>query len=943
MTMQEYSPIDIEKKWQKKWEEDQIFTAKKDKNKKKYYVLEMYPYPSGHMHMGHLKNYSIGDSFARYKRMQDYNVLYPMGYDSFGMPAENAAIKHNADPMEWTQKNIENFISQQKTLGLSYDWSKILWSHDPDYYKWNQWVFIKLFEKGLVSQEEAYVNWCPECTTVLANEQVINGKCWRCSSKVDQKFLRQWFFNIREYADELLYSIDELNWPEKVKIMQRNWIGRSEGTEIEFVIVDSGEKINIFTTRVDTLYGVTFMVFAPEHPYVAKWVKGTEYEKPFNEFLDEVLHEDKFLRTSEESEKKGLFIGKHAINPINGEKVPVYVGNFVIYEYGGGAVMAVPSHDQRDFEFAKKFNIPIRVVIQPLDGYKLDGEKMSRAFLDDGLMDNSEEFNGGRNRASIPAIEEKLKKMKKGSHTINYKLRNWLISRQRYWGTPIPMINCTKCGPQPVSLEELPVLLPKDVKFTGTGNPLETSDSYVKCKCPKCKNEARRETDTMDTFVDSSWYFLKFASRDDGDLPLKKEDLDYWAPIDTYIGGIEHAILHLLYARFYTKATRDLGLHTINEPFSTLITQGMINKAHPFCIKCNKFLPAAYDEKNNWVGEYDPKKQTCNTCGEKYTIQSAKMSKSLGNTLDPTDITKEYGADTARLFILHSANPEKEIEWSDEGVFTENRLIKRLWNLLNEKDIEFRKEKHVIDEFVNFKIHSTIQNVTEIMDKLYFRDAINEIMGLIDVIRNYISEPVDEKTFKKAVEILSKMMAPFIPHVIEEIWQLNGNKSMMAQESWPKFDEKFVDADVKAQWKAYDNLIDDIKNIIKVIKNKGTTDLNEITMIIADDWRSNFISSALDLLNKGTKRGLVIKEIMKNPEFKQHGKEINKILGKILVNIGKFSVPFKSQLDEVNFWKETKSLIEKRFELRITIEFEPNSTNPKKNQALPGKPAIILK
>lgn len=937
--MLDYDAHAIEKKWQENWEKDKIFTVSKDSNKPKYYVLEMYPYPSGKMHMGHLKNYSIGDAFARYKRMRGFNVLYPMGYDAFGMPAENAAIKYKANPKEWTENNIQTFIKQQKSLGLSYDWNRVLWSFDPDYYKWNQWIFLKMFEEGLVFQEDAYVNWCPQCTTVLANEQVIVGKCWRCESKVDQKFLRQWFFNIKKYADELLFSLDDLNWPDKVKIMQRNWIGRSSGTEVEFEIVDTEEKIRIFTTRADTLFGVTFFTVAPEHPLVPGWVQGTEYESEFNDFLEEVLHEDKFQRTAEDTEKKGMFIGKYAINPINGEKIPVYVGNFVIYEYGAGAVMAVPAHDQRDFDFAKKFDIPIRIVIQPSDGTILNADKIIRAYLEDGLMYNSGEFNGIHNRTAIPMIEEKLLKEDKGQATISYKIRNWLISRQRYWGTPIPIIHCKKCGAVPVPYENLPVLLPLDVKFTGSGNPLETSELFVNTKCPKCGGKAQRETDTMDTFVDSSWYFLKFASREDGDLPFKKDDIEYWLPVDTYIGGIEHAILHLIYARFYTKVTRDLGLHEVDEPFSTLITQGMINKVHPFCATCNKFLPAAHDEKGIWVGEYDPETETCNTCGSKYTFQSAKMSKSLGNTLDPREITDKYGADTARLFIMHAANPEKEIEWSDSGVVTESKIIRKMWNLLKQKDVKLRAEKHIIDEFIQYKIHSTIRIVTENMEKLRFRDAINFVIQLLDILKSYTDEPVDKKLYEFAVEAIIKMMSPFIPHIMEEIWNSKGKNKMISLEKWPKFTKKYVNPAIKDQWNAFDNLIDDIKNIIRVI---GDKDVTQISIIVADVWRNKFITLSLDLLQKGVPRGEVMKELMKKPELKQHGKEISKILAKIMTNLGKFGVPFKTQEKELEFWNQTSNLIGKKFNLKVVIESEQSSDEPKKKFALPGKPAIKI-
>ncbi|MHA1369713.1 MAG: leucine--tRNA ligase, partial [Promethearchaeota archaeon] len=609
--MKDYDPEDIETKWQKRWEDSKIFEVDIDYSREKFYCLEMYPYPSSKLHMGHLRNYSIGDCLARFKRMQGYNVLYPMGYDAFGLPAENAAIQHDADPEEWTWNNINTIKKQQKRLGLSYDWTRQIQSITEDYYKWNQWMFLKMYEMGLVVREEAYNNWCPDCKTVLANEQVINGRCWRCNSRVTIKLMTQWFLKIRDYADELLECLDALDWPEKVKTMQRNWIGRSEGTIIKFKVKDTGEEIPIFTTRADTLYGVTFMTFAPEHPLVEKWVAGTEYEQEFNKLLDEIMMEDRFQRTAIDHEKKGMFIGKYAINPINNEEIPIYIGNFVIYEYGAGAVMAVPAHDQRDFEFAKEFNLPIKVVIQPYD-YELNAEKMVRAYEGQGTLVNSGEFDGLENYAAIKAISEKLKMDGKGGPTVNYRLRNWLISRQRYWGTPIPMIYCDKCGVVPVPYEDLPVRLPKNVKFTGSGNPLETSDDFVNTNCPRCNGKAKRETDTMDTFVDSSWYFFRYTSPHYDEGPMERKAMDYWAPVDQYIGGIEHAILHLLYARFWTKATRDMGLHSISEPFKSLLTQGMVNKENPFCEHCNQFLP---------IGKYDIESKTCNLCGNPYVLK----------------------------------------------------------------------------------------------------------------------------------------------------------------------------------------------------------------------------------------------------------------------------------------------------------------------------------
>ncbi|MBD3196797.1 MAG: leucine--tRNA ligase, partial [Candidatus Lokiarchaeota archaeon] len=496
MTEIDYNPLKIEQKWQQKWRDDEIFKVRMDSDRKKYYVLEMYPYPSSKLHMGHLRNYSIGDAFARFKRMQGFNVLYPMGYDSFGLPAENAAIDHGVNPQKWTNDNITAIKQQQQRIGLSYDWDRMIYSHDPNYYKWDQWFFLKMLEEGLAYRQDSYVNWCEKCTTVLANEQVQGGKCWRCGSEVEQKFLTQWFLKIREYAEELLSGLDEVDWPEKVKTMQKNWIGRSEGSIIKFPIKGEDQTIDIFTTRPDTLFGVTFMVFAPEHPWIRKWVKDTEYETRFEELYKETMKQNQFERTDADVDKKGLFIGKFAINPITEEKIPIYVGNFVVYEYGAGAVMAVPAHDQRDFEFAKEYDIPIKVVIQPFD-YELNSEKMTRAYEGNGRLVNSGEFDGMENQIAIGAISDELEARKIGNATINYRLRDWLISRQRYWGCPIPIIYCDKCGTVPVPYDQLPVELPKDVEFTGRGNPLETSEAFGNIECPKCGNSAKRETDTM--------------------------------------------------------------------------------------------------------------------------------------------------------------------------------------------------------------------------------------------------------------------------------------------------------------------------------------------------------------------------------------------------------------------------------------------------------------
>ncbi len=923
--MVEYDPQKIERKWQDKWQKDKIFEVRESK-KEKYYVLEMYPYPSSALHMGHLRNYSIGDTFARYKRMRGYNVLYPMGYDSFGLPAENAAIDHGANPEEWTDSNIEAIKEQQKRIGLSYDWTRLIYSHDTDYYKWDQWLFLKFLEKGLAYREDSYVNWCSGCNTVLANEQVQGGKCWRCNSEAEQRFLTQWFLKIRDYAEELL-DFTDLNWGENVKTMQRNWIGRSEGAIIKFPILGEDRSIDIFTTRPDTLYGVTFMVFAPEHPWVGEWVKGTEYESEFEKLYNEVMKQDRFVRTDVEIEKKGIFIGKYCINPITKEEIPVYIGNFVIYEYGAGAVMAVPAHDQRDFEFAKKYDIPIRIVIQPFD-YEIKLDKMVRSYESDGLLINSEEFNGMENRTAINSITEKLDKMGMGYATINYKLRDWLISRQRYWGCPIPIIYCDDCGIVPVPYQDLPVELPKDVEFTGKGNPLETSESYINTTCPKCNKPAKRETDTMDTFVDSSWYFFKFCDPHTEVWPYRKDIVNYWMNVDQYIGGIEHAVMHLLYARFFTKVTRDLGLHKFDEPFQALLTQGMINKTHPYCPQCDSFAVAA--EKNN---------KKCKRCGTEYILKSVKMSKSLGNTVDPIGIMNDYGADSARFFILFGASPQSGLEWSDEGVGFASKFIRNAFSLLSEPPENIRKEKTIRDTLITYVLNKTIKEVTESLDKIAIRNAVNSIIQFTSEFTKYKLESVNKEIYEMCEENLALLLHPIVPHVTEEIWELKDKKGYISLASWPSYDEKLLTPDSDFKWKLMNNIMDDI-NSIKLAMKKEI--LEDISIIIAEDWKYRFYSLLMSSIEKTKNQGEIMKIIMKEKELKIHSKYIGQTVGKILKNIGKYTKFTITPNEEYQFFSDIKPIIEKKYGCPVNIYFEGDSKEGKAIQALPGRPALII-
>ncbi len=888
----------------------------------------MYPYPSGEgLHMGHLRNYSIGDVFTRFKRMCGYNVLYPMGYDSFGLPAENAAIDQNANPEEWTNANMKLMKEQQKRIGLSYDWSRMIYSHDPNYYKWDQWFFLKMFDRSLAYRQESYVNWCPSCATVLANEQVQSGQCWRCNSEVEQKFLTQWFLKIKDYAEELLDGLNKVDWPEKVKVMQRNWIGRSEGSIIKFPIVGEDITIDIFTTRADTLFGATFMVFAPEHPWVKTWVKNTKCEKDFEKFYDKVMRQDKFERTDIEVIKKGMFIGKYVINPMTKEEIPIYIGNFVIYEYGAGAVMAVPAHDQRDFEFAKEYNIPIKIVIQPFD-YELNVDKMIRSYEGDGILVNSEEFNGMENRTAMNGITEKLEQIGMGFATINYKLRDWLISRQRYWGCPIPIIYCDNCGVVPVPYKNLPVELPKDVKFTGKGNPLLTSESFKNVKCPKCGKQGMRETDTMDTFVDSAWYFFRFMDPISKELPYRKDIVDYWGNVDQYIGGIEHAIMHLLYARFFTKVARDLGLHSFGEPFQRLLTQGMINKAHPYCPKCNTFAMKT-----------DVHNKKCKRCGTEYVLKSVKMSKSLGNTVDPLGIMDEYGADAARFFILFGASPKSGLEWSDEGVGFANKFIKNTFSMLVDPLKIKRKEKTIRDTLVKYILNKTIKLVTNNYEKISIRDAVNNIIQFASEFNKYKNEGVVEEIFEECREKLLLILHPIIPHITEEIWEIIGKKGFISLASWPSYNKELITLENDFKWKLINNILDDINNIKTVIRKE---ELDKISIIIADEWKYRFYKLLLSLINETKNQGEIIKTLMQKDYLKPHSKFINQIITKVLKNVGKYPKFTLTTNEEYNFFQDIKSMIMKKYNCEVEILIEKDSNAQKAIQSLPGKPAIII-
>lgn len=760
--MEKYCPQSIEKKWQKIWDETKAYQINMDPNKPKYYVLEMFPYPSGNLHMGHVRNYSIGDVIARYKTMNGFNVLHPMGFDAFGMPAENAAIKHGVSPSDWTEDNMANMTRQQKEMGLSYDWDRKVATCHEDYYKWTQWLFELFYKKGLAYKKKASANWCETCHTVLANEQVIDGKCWRCDDTVVKKDLEQWFLKITDYADVLLKDLDKLEgWPNRVKIMQDNWIGRSEGAEFSFDVPDYNEKISVYTTRPDTVFGVSYVVLAAEHPLVKKFIKGKENEQEILKFIEEVHNMNEIERTSSESEKKGMFTGVYAINPFNGEKVPVWVTNYVLFEYGTGAVMGVPTHDERDFMFAKKYNLPMKIVIQNKE-HNLTLETMENAYVEDGELVESGQFTGMNNRKAITAMIDWLEENNLGKRRVNYRLRDWLISRQRYWGAPIPIIYCPHCGEVLVPEEQLPVKLPKDVKFeTGATSPLAQAEDFVNCTCPKCGAPAKRETDTMDTFICSSWYYMRYADPHNDKAPFSKDAINYWLPVDQYIGGIEHAILHLLYSRFFTKVLKDAGLVEFDEPFTNLLTQGMVIK------------------------------------------DGSKMSKSKGNVVSPEEIIKKYGADTARLFILFAAPPERDLEWSDQGVEGAWRFIQRVWRIILsyadkvKENPTFDVKALTKEEKELFRIlNVTIEKVTEdIGTRGTFNTAISSIMELVNAFYVFKDDNLNAGLAREVVINLIKLLAPFAPHVTEELWQQIGQTGSVHHTTWPTFDPKATIAD----------------------------------------------------------------------------------------------------------------------------------------------------
>lgn len=758
---EKYVAQDIEKKWQTYWEESGVFKTEYDPSKEKYYVLEMFPYPSGNLHMGHVRNYSIGDVVARFKKMRGFNVLHPMGWDAFGMPAENAAIKNGVSPKDWTLDNIANMTRQQKELGLSYDWGREVATCKEDYYRWTQWIFQQFYKKGLAYKKEAKVNWCEHDHTVLANEQVIDGKCWRCDNDVVKKDLKQWFFKITNYADRLLDDLDTLDqWPDRVKAMQRNWIGRSEGTQFAFYVPKIDKSFEVYTTRVDTLFGVSYVVLAPEHPYVKELIQDASNKVELEAFIETLRNQSDIERTSTEAEKVGMFTGSYATHPITGKEVPIWIANYVLADYGTGAVMGVPAHDERDYAFAKKYDLPVNWVIQNT-AQDLDFASLDAAFTEDGILVNSGDFSGKTSEEARQALGDYFTEQGTGRKTVNFRLRDWLISRQRYWGCPIPVVYCEKCGEQLVPEDQLPVKLPEDVSFDGGAiSPLATSENFLNTTCPCCGGPARREIDTMDTFIDSSWYFLRYTDARNDKEVFNKEIAKYWMNVDQYIGGIEHAILHLLYARFFVKVLHDIGLVEVDEPFKALLTQGMVLK------------------------------------------EGSKMSKSKGNVVSPEEIIAKYGADTARLFILFAAPVDRDLDWSDQGVEGSYRFLGRVWRIIDtyqQLGASGHHDSLSKDETaLRRELHRAIKKVTEDLDgKFNFNTAISTVMELVNAMYQFKDshESVQSDLAKELVEKLTLLLAPFVPHITEEIWHECGFEGSVHAASWPTYEESALVVD----------------------------------------------------------------------------------------------------------------------------------------------------
>jgi len=936
----ETTPVD-EVGWQKKWDDAGLFHADIHGDRPKFYCLEMYPYPSGKMHMGHVRNYSIGDAVARFKRLMGFDVLYPMGFDSFGMPAENAAISEGGHPHDITERNMASITAQIKRMGFSYDWRRTLKSHDPRYYKWNQWFFTKFMESGLATREFAPVNWCTSCTTVLANEQVKAGRCWRCNGPVTQKEMSQWFLNLPLYGQELQDGLETINFPENVKSLQQDWIGRSEGANILFGIVDSDEDIEVFTTRPDTLFGATFVTLAPEHPLAESLVSGTEHEEAWRALHDEVAVTSEFDRIKNMNKKKGVFSGRYAVHPLTGEKVPIWFGNFVIATYGTGAVMAVPAHDERDFDFAQQYDIPIhRVLVMTENGDAAAPVKKAEVEL--GWMVNSpmEGFDGLYGSEAKTAVCQALEAKGRGHQTINWKIRPWLVSRQRYWGTPIPAIHCKSCGVVPVPEEDLPVELPRDVVF-GQGNPLETSESFLNVSCPTCGDEARRETDTMDTFMDSSWYFLRYTDALNDDQPFAKQVADHWMQVDFYCGGIEHAQMHLIYARFMTKALRDLGLTTVDEPFNELLCQGMVNKSAPFCSSCGVTLPTSYEGS------------PCPHCDGELGSRSAKMSKSLGNTVSPEDMIQRYGADTVRLFILFAANPTAGMDWSDAALDANHRVMLQM-QAMPQQLMDWSKGPTVMDEWFDARFTQRLHEFGTAMETYDLRRAVE--LSHYDVIKDinwYVRRGGGNPAVaERWLPLWAQMVSVSTPHLAEEWWASFPSTSGLVAGSRLMLPEPLSESQqLTLSGEQYiRDILDQARKVRIVAERHLGGPATKATFVVTPGWKREMAVAALAFIGEGGHPKQFI-PVLKELPLAQ-GERMGEMMGfwgkKMLPQVFKWDDASRtvlcSAMDEAAVLSAASAFIADELELaevHIVVGESPDDDTGRAGSAMPLSPAVV--
>ncbi len=937
-----YKPQDSEPVWQSLWEEKGVFKSEASPGTKKFYCLEMYPYPSGKMHMGHVRNYSIGDAVARYKRAMGFNVIYPIGFDSFGMPAENAAIAEGGHPREITERNMASITAQIKRMGFSYDWDRQVKSHDEGYYRWNQWAFLKFLEKGLAYREHAPVNWCEDCTTVLANEQVKNGRCWRCGSEVIQKDMSQWFLRITDYADELLSGLEEIDFPENVRLLQQDWIGRSEGAEIVFGVEGMpDEEIRVFTTRPDTLFGATFVTLAPEHPLCESLVAGSEHESAWRELHDEVTRMSDFDREKVLKEKKGVFLGRYALHPLTGEKVPIWAGNFVIASYGTGAVMAVPAHDERDFQFASRYGIPIQKVLLASEEEDPE-EELEAAFTGLGWMVNSgrDGFDGLHGDDAKRAIIDALESEDKGKGTVQWKLRPWLISRQRYWGTPIPIIHCDTCGPVPVPESDLPVKLPDDVSFSGHGNPLATSESFCNVDCPSCGSKARRETDTMDTFVDSSWYFMRYTDAKNDSACFSKDKADYWMNVDFYCGGIEHAQMHLIYARFWTKALRDIGVISVDEPFQTLLCQGMVNAPAPWCDSCTVTLKVEH------------RGSSCPHCGGELSERSAKMSKSLGNTVSPEEMIEKFGADTVRLFILFAAQPTAGMDWSDTAVEANHRQVSQLFDI-PATVLSWDGAESTMDEWMKARVVQRRQEWKQAMDNYDLRRAVEiSHFDLIKDLNWYLRRGGNNPNLGRwLLERWAEMLQLATPHLAEYWWEQLGNQNLISSH----IVEELGEVDESGQ-RALDGetflrmVLDDARERKHLAMRHLETPPSRLVLQTAHDWKNDLAISGIRYQQDGgdIKRFQKVLETKPYAQGDMRGEVITTWRKRMLPMVFKWSPIHKglllNEIDETSVINAAKDFIAKELELQTVDCWQAGSgedVGGKAATAFPLKPSIL--